>query len=113
MLPQKALETLSKLPPERLQMVLNFAKANLINQKITRSYNVKLDWNEPADEGEVGGYTVTVPSLPPVVTEGDTWEEALENAREAIACYLEYLIITGQPVPPSDTKGKNMVEVTI
>ncbi|AKX95685.1 HicB family protein [Moorella thermoacetica] len=113
MLPQKDLETLSKLPPERLRMVLNFARANLINQKITRRYNVKLDWNEPTDEDGVAGYTVTVPSLPPVVTEGDTREEALENAREAIACYLEYLIITGQPVPESDTEGENMVEVII
>ncbi|BCV20424.1 type II toxin-antitoxin system HicB family antitoxin [Moorella sp. Hama-1] len=113
MLPQKDLETLSKLPPERLRIVLNFARANLINQKITRRYNIKLDWNDPIEDNDIGGYTVTVPSLPPVVTEGDTREEALENAREAIACYLEYLIITGQPVPESDTEGENMVEVTI
>lgn len=113
MLPQKDLETLSKLPPERLRMVLNFARANLVNQKITRRYNIKIDWNEPAGEGDIAGYTVTVPSLPPVVTEGDTREEALENTREAIACYLEYLIITGQPVPESDNEGEDMVEVTV
>jgi predicted RNase H-like HicB family nuclease len=30
---------------------------------------------------EVGGYTVEVPSLPRCITEGDTVEEALANAR--------------------------------
>ncbi|WP_152946534.1 type II toxin-antitoxin system HicB family antitoxin [Desulfofundulus thermobenzoicus] len=112
-LPQKVLETLSKLPPERLRMVLNFAEASLINRKVTRRYNVVLEWNEPDAQDSEGGYTVLVPSLPPVVTEGDTREEALANAREAIACFLEYLIITGQPVPPDDEKGDNLVEVTV
>jgi len=81
------------------------------HQRITRRYKVNLDWNKPEEENDIAGYTVTIPSLPPVVTEGDTREEALENAREAIACYLEYLTITDQPVPESDTEGENMVEV--
>ena len=38
-----------------------------------------------------GGYTVTVPSLPGCVTYGDTIEEAVEMAREAIELYLESL----------------------
>jgi predicted RNase H-like HicB family nuclease len=38
---------------------------------------------------ESGGYTVTVPSLPGVFTHGDTVEEALSMARDAIACFLE------------------------
>jgi predicted RNase H-like HicB family nuclease len=41
------------------------------------------------EECEEGGYTVTCPALPGCVTEGDTYEEALQNAREAIAGYLE------------------------
>ena len=36
-----------------------------------------------------GGFTVTVPELPDVVTEGDTREQAIEMAREAIEGYLE------------------------
>jgi predicted RNase H-like HicB family nuclease len=35
-----------------------------------------------------GGYTVLVPSLPGVITQGETVEEALENARDAIALTL-------------------------
>jgi predicted RNase H-like HicB family nuclease len=41
---------------------------------------------EPSDEG---GYTVTAPSLPGCISEGDTREEALKNIREAVELYLE------------------------
>ena len=41
---------------------------------------------EPSKEG---GYTVTVPTLPGCISEGDTKEEALRNIREAIELYLE------------------------
>lgn len=47
---------------------------------------------EPSEEG---GYTVTVPSLPGCISEGDTREEALANIREAIQLYLD-----GGPVLP-------------
>ena len=36
-----------------------------------------------------GGYTVSVPDLPDVVTEGETREEALTMAKDAIEGYLE------------------------
>jgi antitoxin HicB len=48
------------------------------------SYSVVL---EPQ---EGGGFTVLVPALPEVVTEGDNEEEALANAEEAIRAILEY-----------------------
>lgn len=35
------------------------------------------------------GYTVTFPDLPGCITEGDTLQEALTNAEEAMALYLE------------------------
>jgi len=41
---------------------------------------------EPSDEG---GYTVTVPSLPGCISEGDTKEETINNIKEAIELYLE------------------------
>jgi len=37
-----------------------------------------------------GGFTVSVPALPEVVTEGDTEAEALAAAREAIGAIIEY-----------------------
>ena len=48
---------------------------------------------------EEGGYTVTVPALPGCVSEGDTYEEALENIKEAIHAYIESLQKDGLPVP--------------
>ena len=43
---------------------------------------------EPAEEG---GYNVSVPALDGCFTQGDTEQEAIENTREAILCYLEGL----------------------
>jgi predicted RNase H-like HicB family nuclease len=43
---------------------------------------------EPAEEG---GFNVVVPALDGCFTQGNTEEEALRNAREAIVCYLEGL----------------------
>jgi antitoxin HicB len=49
-----------------------------------------------------GGYTVTVPALPGVVTQGDTVEQCRERALEAIELYLETLVAAGRPVPEGD-----------
>ena len=57
---------------------------------------------KPALEQEEVGYTVNVPSLPGCITEGDTVEEALGNAREAIEAYLLSLKDRDLPIPPSD-----------
>lgn len=48
---------------------------------------------------EEGGYTVIVPSLPGCVTQGETLEECIERAKEAIAGYIESLEADGEPVP--------------
>ncbi len=48
---------------------------------------------------EGGGFTVHVPALPEVVTEGDTEEEALANAREAIRAILDYRRDHGIAIP--------------
>lgn len=42
---------------------------------------------EPQEEG---GYTVYVPSLPGCVSQGETYDEAIENIREAIGLHLEF-----------------------
>ena len=48
---------------------------------------------------EEGGYTVTVPALPGCVTAGETIEEAIAMAKEAIALYVSDLQAHGKPVP--------------
>ena len=46
-----------------------------------------------------GGYTVTCPLLPELITEGDTAQEALNNATDALAALLEAYHSLKQPVP--------------
>jgi antitoxin HicB len=58
-----------------------------------RSFSVIL---EPQEEG---GFTVLVPALPEVVTEGDTEAEALANAEEAIRAVLDYRRDNGLAIP--------------
>ena len=48
---------------------------------------------------EEGGYTVTVPALPGCVTEGDTREEALRNAQDAVRLFIDDLVASGEPIP--------------
>ncbi len=49
-------------------------------------------------------FNVSVPSLPGCFTQGITREEALENAKEAIASYLGSLKQHGEPIPSGITE---------
>ena len=51
------------------------------------------------DEDDI--FVADVPSLPGCITQGKTREEAIRNAEEAIAAYLESLNAHGEPIPPS------------
>jgi len=64
-----------------------------VGEKLEVKYTVLIEKNEE------GGYTVTVPSLPGCITQGDTPEEAITNAEEAIMGYIEALKDIGKPVP--------------
>lgn len=46
-----------------------------------------------------GGYTVTSPALPELVTDGDTVEEALSNVKDALAAVVELYEDLGTPLP--------------
>lgn len=48
-----------------------------------------------------GGYTVTSPVLPELITEGDTLEEANANVHDALEAVLELYAEEGRPVPAS------------
>lgn len=62
-----------------------------------------LKYDAILEKQEVGGYTVTVPSLPGCISEGDTFEEAKTNIAEAITAYLESLVKDGEEIPEGDT----------
>ena len=51
------------------------------------------------ESNEHGGYTVTVPALPGLVTEGKNLEDARQMAEDAIRCYIGGLKKAKQKVP--------------
>lgn len=51
---------------------------------------------EPQPEG---GYHVYAPDLPGLHTQGDDLDDATDNAREALALYVEGLSDDGEPLP--------------
>lgn len=72
-----------------------------------RTYSIVLD-PDPED----GGYTVTVPALPGVVTQGATSEEAIAMAEDAIRCHIEGLLADGETVP-EESQPPRIASVTV
>jgi len=62
-----------------------------------RRYTILLE-RDPED----GSYTVTVPALPGVVTQGRDLQDAIEMARDAIRCHIDGLLKDGLPIPDED-----------
>jgi antitoxin HicB len=50
-----------------------------------------------------GGYSVLVPAIPEICTFGETLNDAREMARDAIRCYLESALETGEQIPSDIT----------
>lgn len=61
---------------------------------------------EPAEEG---GYVVTCPALPGLVSQGDTLKQTRAMAKDAIEGYLESLRKDGLPVPRDKPLGPKPV----
>lgn len=60
-------------------------------------YKIPLIFSPQAE----GGFTVTSPLLPEMVTEGDTFDEALDNVRDALAAVVEAYQDMGRTLPPN------------
>lgn len=48
-----------------------------------------LEYNAIFQKEKEGGFSVWIPSLPGCASQGETFEEALENIKEAILLYIE------------------------
>ena len=64
-----------------------------------RIESAELKFTVLIEKNEDEGYTVTVPSLPGCVTQGDTWDETIANIKEAIAGHIETLRTLGKAIP--------------
>ncbi len=64
-------------------------------------------------EPDEGGFYATCPALKGCSTQGDTYEEALANIKEAIEGYLECLKNNGEEIPTSSHHGLPTVEIAV
>ncbi len=62
-----------------------------------RRYTILLD-RDPED----GSYTVTVPALPGIVTQGKDRDDAIAMAKDAIRCHIDGLLQDGEPIPEEE-----------
>ena len=64
-----------------------------------------------------GGYTVTCPLLPELITEGESVAEAVSNAEDAFAAVVEIYRDKGRPLPAGicvdDTDGPLSIEAVV
>ena len=60
-----------------------------------------------------GGYSVIVPAIPEVCTFGETLDEARLMAEDAIRCFLESALKTGEPLPQEIEPALEQVAVTV
>jgi antitoxin HicB len=59
---------------------------------------------EPADEG---GFVAHFPALPGCRTQGETLEEVIVMARDALAGYLNCLQVHGDPIPLDESATRS------
>ncbi len=74
-----------------------------------RRYNYTVLF-EPMEEG---GYNVIIPAIPEICTFGATLEEAREMAKDAIRCFLESALKTGEPIPKDVEPAKERLAVAV
>jgi predicted RNase H-like HicB family nuclease len=67
---------------------------------------------EPDDDS--GGFAVHIPALPGCHTQGDTREEAIAMAQDAITVYIESLLANNEPIPVEIAPtGPVLITVTV
>ena len=60
-----------------------------------------------------GGYNVIVPAIPEICTFGETLAEARQMAEDAIRCFIESALKTGESIPPDVEPALEQVAITL
>jgi predicted RNase H-like HicB family nuclease len=64
-------------------------------------------------EADSDGYFVSCPALQGCYSEGNTYEEAVENIKDAIRLHLEDRLANGEEVPENLSVSLSTVEVAV
>jgi predicted RNase H-like HicB family nuclease len=64
-------------------------------------------------EKDEDGYFVFCPVLQGCYTQGDTYEEAIENIEDAIRLHLEDIIASDEAIPEVRTLSLTTLEITV
>ena len=74
-----------------VEIKTNIRVVNIISLAELIAGKIMYEFDTIIMEDETGGYVAFVPALPGCHTQGDTLQELLDNAKEAIELYLETL----------------------
>ncbi len=64
-------------------------------------------------EGDSGGYFVSCPPLQGCYSQGDTYEEALENIKDAIRLHIEDRLADAEEIPEPKSISLSTVEIAV
>jgi predicted RNase H-like HicB family nuclease len=64
-------------------------------------------------EKDSDGYFALCPELQGCYTQGDTYEEALENIKDAIRLHIEDRIESGEDIPQFESVSLTLMEVAV
>jgi len=84
---------------------IKYSKRHCLNRMRTFRYKIQI---RPETDGT---YTVIVPALPGCLTFGDSIEEAIEMAKEAIELYIESLAARGKEIPLEEDRIETTITV--
>ena len=64
-------------------------------------------------ERDSNGYFALCPELQGCYTQGDTYEEVMENIKDAIRLHIEDRIETGEDIPQAESVSLTLMEVAV
>jgi predicted RNase H-like HicB family nuclease len=64
-------------------------------------------------ERDVDGYFALCPELQGCYTQGDTYEEVLDNIKDAIHLHVEDRLESGEDIPQAESVSLTLMEVAI
>jgi predicted RNase H-like HicB family nuclease len=64
-------------------------------------------------ERDSNGYYALCPELQGCYTQGDTYEEVMENIRDAIRLHIEDRIESGEDIPQAESVSLTLMEVAV